>query len=244
MSALIYITQLWRNIGIVFKIIADYAERLPFVGDNLYAWFMIAGNWFYDGTDDFSPSESCLYSRTLEFNTWVRYAGDRLEDILTLRDIENALFGYLAAALNAWAWVADSVSNVTAIANTWWNTTRLTVQGWIDEARQFLQDQVDQVSTLQSNLQEAWDDFSSRIPTLDEVIRWWNDWPGNVRAEITTWWTSTMGEVQGLIDSSISTWFPFYDDLVSSWDDIKEFFTDPWGYLIGKFTDWFMGPEV
>jgi len=235
MDAILHIAGVWVTFSILFKLIADYSESLPFVGQYLYYFFLNVGNWFYDGTADFSPGPGCLYSRTLEFNTWVGGAVQKLKEILTWDNIYDSLLVYLNAALDAWAWVLHAVTHVTDIVTNWWLSVQVTVQGWIEIAKQWAKDLIDQVSSSVAGLQEAWDNFKGMIPTLNEVILWWSNWRAGVWSLLDTWWNDRLLDVQSLIDSSFITWLPFYDNLVSLWDSIEEFFTDPEEWLYNAF---------
>ena len=69
------------------------------------------------------------------------------------------------------------------------------------------------------------------IPDITEIQAWFTDWTGNVTSVINTWWTSTMWEVQELINSA----FIVRESLWSGWQDLRdkvtEFFTDPEDWL-------------
>ncbi|KKL06247.1 hypothetical protein LCGC14_2597960, partial [marine sediment metagenome] len=127
-------------------------------------------------------------------------------------------------------WVAQAI-------NDWWSGTGTAVQDWIAVAI--------------AELEGAWEDWLyfwnitwpawlAQFETLR--ASWDNFWTGLYPSLVsftwlTTWWTSTMGEVQDLIDSA----FTVRDSLWSGWqelrDQVVEFFTDPWAWLYNRFDD-------
>ena len=180
----------------------------------------------------------------IRFNSWLSWADIRLEGIFSLWEIWEYFEKWFNWGMWAWDWVADAFLNVWNIVDDWWSSTQSTVRAWIDEAKSYAASLVANLNLMLSSLQSAWDDFKGMIPTIDEVIYWWRNWPGNVLTIVSTWWTSTMGEVQGLIDSSFIEREPFWAGWQELKDKVAEFFTDPLEFLWARFTDWFLGPEV
>lgn len=114
---------------------------------------------------------------------------------------------------------------------------------FIDELELFFQDPV-------TYLRYKWNFFIlpwaiENIPFFSTLYHWFLDFsdaidlffqdPGKFILETI--------DLDGVILSWLKTWFPFYDDLVKIWGDMLEFFTDPWEWLLGRFTDWVLGPE-
>ncbi len=166
-----------------------------------------------------------------DFYTWVADVSDRIVDVLSWDNIVSWLEDRYRnlTALNSWFY--NWRNHVTGVVSDWWSGARQFIIDWIDTTRawaklwiDYLQDQVDELRVMIQDLPGA-------IPDLSFILEWFTDWPGHVSSVVDNWWSSTMGDVQGLIDSNLKTWFPFYDDLVGLWSGIKEFFTDPEDWL-------------
>lgn len=185
-----------------------------------------------------------LLTPIAQLGDWADNVTTEIGRILSLGEITLYLEYWLDRAEWSWQWITDAWYHVTDLVDTWWSSTQLTVRAWIDEATTTLQLLINDLSTSFQLLNKAWDDFKGMIPTIDQVIYWWNNWTGNVLTLVDTWWTSTMGEVEGLIDSAFAereSWWAGWSDFRSS---VAEFFGDPLEYLWTRFTDWFLGPEV
>ncbi len=162
-----------------------------------------------------------LLTPIAHFGDWVDAVADKVSQILGPEGIISLLKTWLTYAEDAWNWILGAVQNVTSIIGTWWSSISLTVQGWIDIAKKSLLDLIDAVSKSLASLGEAWGNFTKTVlPTL-----------------------ATIANVDDLVKSALKTWFPFYDALVSLWASIAEFFTNPFDFLLDKFTDWFLGKE-
>lgn len=193
---------------------------VPIIGDYLAMPFLFIGNCF-----------DWLAYYTSQAAIWVSDTTGRVATILSSTDIFFLLWTWLGYAQDAWDWVRDSFSNVWDIVDTWWSSTRDTVQAWIDEAKNLVLGLIANIQSQLAGLQSAWDDFKGMIPTLDEVIRWWHNWPGELLSVINSWWTSTMVEVQDLIDSAFVTREQFWSGWQDWRDKVTEFFTDPEEWL-------------
>ena len=172
-----------------------------------------------------------------EFAGWVYDTAGRLGDILSWGNIRSLIRGWLPDLEGVvdwwswwWVWVGQEI-------DAWWSGTGTMVQGWIAAAI--------------AELEGAWEDWLyfwnitwpawlAQFETLR--ASWDNFWAVTLPTLVTftwlsTWWTSTMGEVQDLIDSA----FTVRDSLWSGWqelrDQVVEFFTDPWAWLYNRFDD-------
>lgn len=128
-------------------------------------------------------------------------------------------------------WFYNWWGEITGIIDSWWLSMQVTVWDWIDIATEGLSTLIAAWNTFVGitfpswvseivSLQATWDNFwSVTFPDLINV-----SWIG-------TWWTARLLDVQGLIDSALLTWLPFYNDLVSLWNSIAEFFADPEKWL-------------
>ncbi len=178
------------------------------------------------------------------FDDWAMDVADKLVGIVDLSQIQSYFGYYFEAALNAWDWVSNASWNIWELIDAWWSSVQYTVRGWIDEALYITSTQIEAVRITLTQIEAAWADFKGRIPSIDEVIAWWSDWGGNVAMAIATWWAGTLLEVQGLIDSAFierQSWWAGWSDFR---DQVALFFSDPLEFLLAKFTDWFLGPEV
>jgi hypothetical protein len=80
-----------------------------------------------------------------------------------------------------------------------------------------------------------------------EIYAWVKGIPAEIRtfvdgvvATIVPWVTGALADIHAWILST----FAGPINLINLWfDDIQNFFNDPWGWLVDKFTDWFLGPE-
>jgi hypothetical protein len=153
----------------------------------------------------------------VDLGNWLAWVGDRLANLIDWSAI-NAWFSSWATLINnAWNWVAAAWTNVTSIITSWWSATSYTVQGWIATATQGF-----------ANLVAAWDNFRTTVlPTLVSF-----SW-------LTTWWTSQLPGIDALINSTLRTWLPFYDDLARLWSGIAEFFADPLQWLYNQMDRFF-----
>jgi len=174
-----------------------------------------------------------------DFDEWVEDVVDRLRDILDRWDIFDLLEDWLEWAEWAWDWVKNAWKRVTDIVGDWWDITWPTVKGFIDIVAEGLDDLI-----------EAWDKFwkvtfPSWTRKLDDLKATWdNFWtitfPTLVSfAWLGIWWDGRLKDISALIDSTLKTWFPFYDDLVIIWEDIKAFFVDPLQWVYDKLDEWF-----
>lgn len=218
------------------------------VMEQIVSWLNSASSFFYDAYVEmyrayYIPSKvaDVFYELGYVFNRLAWYSSDffswlltqiaRLDDILSYTQIQIYFMSYFDAAMEAWLWVYYSVTNVTNIVNNWWSTTYLTVQGWIDEAKQTIQSQVDVISNNLNSLQSLWDDFATRVPSIDSALSWFSNWWVNILVHLEPWWNEKLLGVSTLIDSTLTVWFPFYNNLTLLWGDIELFFTDPEDWL-------------
>lgn len=242
MSAIVYIATLLSQIGMFLHDVADEAWDIPSVGHRLYHLFNDVANRFYDGDEEFSPSEYCLYSRFMELNSWALGVIAAIGNILDWESIQALILGWLTDLELLMAWFSNWWDNVQDVIGAWWATTSLTVQGWIDAAVASIGDLVADLEDYLGELRGEWDEFALKLPAIGEVLDWFRDPAGNILAIVTTWWAATMGQVQELIASELREWFPFYDDLAATWSDIASFFSGPLDFLWDRFADWFLGP--
>ena len=223
--------------------LSDAAGLFWDIGLEIYDWvwpFYLAADFFFYLQGVFANLAWDFY----DFAEWVDDAADKLWDILSWSNIRSLISGWLDGIEDLidwfgrwWVWVGQEIDD-------WWGSVRYIVQDWIEAATQGLDDLIvawgdfwhgilPGILAIVDTLRASWDDF------------WVNIFPNLVNFDwLTTWWTSTIPDVQGLIDTTLLTWFPFYPSLAALWADVGEFITSPLDWLWTRFTDWFLGPEI
>lgn len=166
-----------------------------------------------------------------DFNEWIADIAGKVAAILSFDDIYSYFRDLFNAALNAWAWVADSFWNVWDIVTTWWAVTSSTVLDGIaalrDWALSFLNYLQEQIYALNVRVSEV----IELIPDVSEFMGWFSDWWGNILANLGTWWDDRLLDIQGLIDSAFKTRESFWAGWQEWRDKVIEFFTDPEDWL-------------
>uniref|UniRef100_A0A6M3LUN3 Uncharacterized protein n=1 Tax=viral metagenome TaxID=1070528 RepID=A0A6M3LUN3_9ZZZZ len=199
-----------------------YLETLDWV----YPFWLIS-DFFYE------LAQTCadLSWDFADFSVWVQVITDRITGVLSWDTVWSYILDRVPNLETIRDWFYNITGNILSVVYDWWAETSSTVLDWIDEAKQWARLWIDYLQGQVDELRVMIQDIPGAIPDLSNILDWFTDWPGHIHTYIDTWWTSTMGDVQGLIDSSLTTWFPFYDDLVGLWGGIKEFFTDPEDWL-------------
>lgn len=178
-----------------------------------------------------------------DFNDWVNDTVIKLTTILSYTNIYAYFEPYFTAALGAWNWILNSAWNIWVVVDSWWSSMSLTVQSWIDLAKDMLLLLIGGLESTLGTLQAAWDSFVGMIPSISEILSWFGNWWGWILARIISWGGLPAALIQGLIDSTLLSWFPWYDTLVQIWNEIVAFFANPWDYIEAKFVNWWLGPE-
>lgn len=228
--------------------------------DNIVEWLATARDWFYDAYQEvrgwvfpFYYLSTPLYGLYTVFyyltyyfsyfNEWVTDTAGKVAAILSFPDIWSFFWYWFNAAENAWAWVVNAPSNILNTISAWWSSASLTIQTWISIATEGL-----------TALRVAWSNFwTITFPqwtaslnslwvkvdtffteTLPSLINW---------TAITEWWGSKLKDVNDLIDTKLKEAEPFWAGWQDWRDKVIDFFTDPFEWLLAKFTDWFLGKE-
>lgn len=231
------------------------SDLIKTILNNIAAWLANIAGWFwwlYINTqgDIFWGWTSMLWRILADvfdelsfafilFRDWLMNVANEIATFLDARSILDLLFIPIKWALDAWAWVELAWTNVWQIVNAWWGTMSSTVQGWIDVAKEFLEELIN-MAQVGVNLLMGWVDSFSNItlPTLAT----WTGVTGLIDDFLTDHiipFFATWSGVGDLIESAIKSWFPFYDELVSLWSEIQEFFTDPPQYVYNKLDEFF-----
>ena len=229
--------------------VAGIVEAFSSVSSYLLGIYQQAASWIWP----FSAVAPLFYYLSSLFATLAGLFG-------TFIELVNNLISRAAQILNwnmIWELIQSYVPNITQIRDwfyfwwsyvssvitSWWSATMVDVQGWISAATQPFSSMLAAWSSFWNSLwpqlvggfnglQSAWSNFWSY--TLPNLVSY--TWLG-------TWWISRLLDVKGLIDSSLKSYFPNYDELMQLWNSIAEFAVNPLGYLWQRFTDWFLGPE-
>ena len=187
----------------------------------------VLGIWFYYLSDYFSSLAWDFY----DFSSWVNDVAAKVTEILNWSTIWSYILSYVPNLTEISDWFYYWWDYVTQVVDNWWTSTSTTVLAWIDEAVSGVLTLVDQVNAWLASLQTTVNDIAGRLPSIDGVLAWWSNWTGNVLLIINTWWSSTMGEVQGLIDSAFIVRESFWAGWQDWRDQVTEFFTDPEDWL-------------
>lgn len=152
------------------------------------------------------------------FRDWCMNVADEIATFLDSWDILGLLAIPIKWAQDAWDWISSAWTNVWQIVTAWWESTALPfVNGLIDIAKTWAGELINIAQIGVNLLMATWDHFwTTTLPTL-----------------------ATIFTVENLIDSTIKVWFPFYDELVSIWNEILEFFADPPQYVYNKLDEFF-----
>lgn len=190
-------------------------EKLRYVAGWLHDIFLVVDDWiwpFFLAAPPFywlSALFSGLALNFYHFSLWVDDVANRIVTILTFDNIYSYFKVYFDAALNAWTWVQNFATDISAIIDTWWQGTIATVTGWIDALRDwalfwinYLQGQIHSLNTRVSNI-------ISQIPDISEFGAWFSD----------------------LIDSAFREREPFWAGWQDWRDKVTEFFSDPEEWL-------------
>jgi len=158
-----------------------------------------------------------LLTPIAHFYDWAVDIQDRVQGVLTFESIWDYFRDWFKWAEWSWQWIDDAWLYVTNWINEWWSTAQQEVLVWVNDVRLFAQSLIANVEIWLGSLQESWDNFQTL--TLPNLATWTG--------------------IQGLIDTTLRTWFPFYNNLVNLWSTIEEFFIDPQQYVYSKLDEFF-----
>lgn len=218
-----------------FMSLSNFAYEGYLVAYDWVAPFNYLANPFLAISDYFRYVGVQLY----EFGNWCDNVWNIVQQAITEFNIWDVLAVPIEWAQTAWEWVSNAFTNVWNTITDWWGTVQEVVMTWVDNVREFAQSLYNNLQAWLANLQEAWNNFVSKIPTIDEIINWFRNWWGQVLANIQSWWAERLLDIQNLINSTLITWFPFYDDLILIWESIREFFADPLQWVYDRLEEFF-----
>jgi len=174
-----------------------------------------------------------------DFNNWLVWAADRIDEILSEWDIWSLLSAPISWAETAYNWVNNATSNIWQTVNSWWTATSPTILGWIDAAKGYSLSLYNSLLSNLNTLQSEWDNFKADFPSLDNILLWFSNWWGNIRANLDLWWSDKLLEIQGLITSRLVEFAPFWEGWQDWRDQVAEFFSDPLQWVYDKLDEWF-----
>ena len=186
---------------------------------------------------------NALLTPIAHFGDWAADVWSKVLAILTAEGILGLIKWWFPDLGNVIEWFINRWNWLISAVGDWWDETKTNVLGWITAATEGLK-----------ALGVWWDEFwkitwPDWLGQFDLMRSEWDEfwtvtWPNLVSFNwLGIWWASRLADVNGLIDSALSSWFPFYDDLVNVWNEVLEFFVDPGEFLLSRFADWFLGPE-
>jgi hypothetical protein len=189
-----------------------------------YQWFSTPLFWISD-------LFWSLLTPIAQFGDWTWDVYYQLQNMITESRIFSLLQTWLNYAEWAWDWVSNAWYYVWNMIEDWWAGVEWQVRMWIQDAQDWVLMLVYDVQTWLNTLQRNWDNFKGMIPSISEIVSWFGDWWARILAPLTDWWNERLLDAQGLIDSTLRTWFPFYNQLTALWSSIALFFTDPEEWL-------------
>lgn len=212
-------------------------SRLNYIGDFFYELYLecyyagfpldILDSWFYAICELFYNLAWDFY----DFSEWVNSVQAKVADILSWSTIWSYILSYVPNLIDIRDWFYYWWENVLDVVVSWWSTTYLVVQGWIEIAVEGLDD-----------LKVAWSNFWNI--TLPELLsnlnslraEWDNFWTYTLPnlldiSWLTTWWSARLIDIQSLIDSAFLLRSSFWEGWQDWRDKVTEFFTDPEDWL-------------
>ena len=212
-------------------------EQFYNAGNLFYGIYLEVLGWvwpFWWVADFFYTLSGSFYSLAWSFAelaVWLDSLAARVQQALTWDNAWNLILSHIPNLVEISSWFYYWYFNILNVVSEWWYSTQWIVLAWVDEAKNFANTLFSQVNSAVVLLQASWDSFKGMIPVIEEVVSWWGNWSGFVNQAINTWWTSAMGEVQGLINSAFIEREPFWAGWQDWRDKVTEFFTDPEEWL-------------
>ncbi|GAI78210.1 unnamed protein product, partial [marine sediment metagenome] len=172
----------------------------------------------------------------------------------TITQINNAVENITQVVTNFYDYSQTTINNITEkiteVVNNFYDYSQTTINNITEKITQVITNIYDYTQTTINNFTEYISQFITNINDytqttinnftefITEVIDW-----DRVTSFLNDWWDDRLLDLQGLADSNLKTWFPFYDDLVSLWNDIAEFFINPLDWFKDRIEVWFWGGE-
>jgi len=217
----------------IFSLVWDIAD-----------WFY----WIYAETDDwiypFSLVAELFYNLYLttfrlltpiaQLGDWIDYMSIKIESVLTWESLTSWLLELNSLLEPVVNWYNSASSNIRAVVNSWWAGTSSIVQTWIENARQGIISLISQVEAQIIDLGSTWSDFWTLtwpeiISDLGGLRSAWDEFITTTFPGLATW-----TGVNNLVESTLRSWLPFYNELVALWGELREFAVDPEAYLVKR----------
>lgn len=198
--------------------------------EEVYGWvypFWLAAGFFYQLSSIFASLARNFY----DFGVWVDSIASQITTFFTWSNLEQWFKDWKAKILDAWNWIRGAWDNIWDEIDDWWNSTKSTVKGWISVAEDWLKALINSVEKSFATLQAAWNEWKVKIPSFNELWLWFTNWWGNTLKNIIAWGALTALQIQGLIDSALKSYAPFWEGWQDWKDKVTEFFTDPEEWL-------------
>lgn len=201
-------------------------------GDIRAEWW--APSWLKSAFLSISSLVDGIYGAFFDFQYWLQALVNRVDPLVRWDQVGAWLSESLSQVATLWTWWLDRRQFITWEVDTWWESVRWIVLGWIDAAAGGIAD-----------LRRSWESFSqySLPELLANVNKLSADWSNFTRVtlpglasfqDLEGWYSGKAVDVRDLIESTIRSFFPFYDEIVGLWGEIREMFTDPEAYLLRK----------
>jgi len=219
------------------------------ISDWFYEAYLTVNDWVYP----FNLIAPVFYRLSIYFynmltpiahlSDWVDDINQSIASLPSMDNIWSTFKDWFNWAEWSWQWIEDAWLIIPGIIDDWWSSTSQTVQTWIDESSQYFTSLVNTLQVKVSQVESSISELMGRLPELDELVSWWSNWTVNLRVTIDTWWTTTMVEVQGLINTAFIDRESWWTGWIDVKNEVIEFITNPMDFLLDRFTDWFLGPE-
>ena len=116
----------------------------------------------------------------------------------------------------------------------WWAAKRQDIWDWIDAAVQDAKELISGAEATINKVTAWWDDFKTKIPSIDEIVTWFRTWRDKVIATMVTWGALTGKEIEELLNSKVKDIEPFWKGWQDIRDKVMELFTDPQKWLLDQ----------
>ena len=234
-NALYYAATRFRSLGHSFLGAGNWAYNIPSVGLYIANHLYSAADYCYYIFDYFLD----LRSGWLTLCNWLDTVWDRFGDI--------------------WADLGGL-----------WDYAKITLRNLVNDALDLADDAWDKAVSAYKKARDAWDYATGYLKDLatdayNKAVWAYNQIAAAVTAkaqEIYAWVKAIPAEIKAYVDGVVADIGAVTTDIVQTlinaalaamagplnlvnlwFNDIQNFFNDPWGWLLDKFTDWFLGPE-
>lgn len=225
--------------SLVWDISAWFYEAFQEVKDWVWPFHYLAPPLYYIHRAFFD-----MLTPIAQLGDWADEVTTEIGRILGMGEIALHFKYWLDRAAWSWDWIGDAWRYVWDMIDSWWSSTSSTVLAWIDQAVSNTVTLINQVEASLGDLRSSWSGFwTVTWPEMSTLV-------SNIRLDLAGFLTVTLPGlatwtgVESFVNSQLTNWFPFYDELAAAWGEIREFMINPWDWLLAHFVDWFLGTEV